>query len=242
MIRSFFVLLFYCILIESKHFNGGIINWAPVNPSSNSSTVSITITQSYFWTANVTLCSNIVPITPGEQFDNNTLKCAANCSAIDGYTPIDIITDCKRVSTVVNTMASQRSHIVDLNADAFFSITYRDNYWLDLNHPLVSKPPWAMVASIDVRRRSDGFINTPPIASVVSPRYAIVNQTTKITIPIFDVNGDVYKCRWAKNDTVDECDGICYPSSVPTGTYLEGCTVSFIGYVVGTWYGIAIQV
>ncbi|CAF3944198.1 unnamed protein product, partial [Rotaria sp. Silwood1] len=44
--------------------------------------------------------------------------------------------------------------------------------------------------------RSDGFINTPPEATVVSPQYVIVNQTTKIQIPVSDANaGDDIRCR-----------------------------------------------
>ena len=41
---------------------------------------------------------------------------------------------------------------------------------------------------------------------------------------------------------IDECGGICYPSSVPNGTTLSNCTLSFQGLVPGTWYAIAIQV
>ena len=243
MIRSLLIFLCCCVVINSRHFNGGIIDWAPVDPYTNSSIVSIIIIQSYFWTANITKCSNVVPITLGEPFSNNTLNCVDNCSTNGGYSPIDIITDCQTVSTIVNTMSSQRSNIVNLTAGAYFSIAYRDGNWLPLNYPLVPGLTWSMVCSIDLRRRSDGFINTPPVASVISPQYAIVNQTTQITIAVSDVNaGDYVKCRWAKNDTIDECDGICYPGSVPNGTYLSGCTIYFIGYVVGTWYGVAIHV
>ncbi|CAF1245134.1 unnamed protein product, partial [Rotaria sordida] len=199
--------------------------------------------------------------------------------------------------------------------------------------------------------RSDGFINTPPEATVVSPQYVIVNRTTQIKIPVSDADtGDTVRCRWSvytagsrkrrqgseyegfynerivntyrkltsdgetahirrkrkpsppdpcntktcnsycKNtcpchcstctgttcsgDTcvapksycphgtttvetpgtvpttisypnrqpIDECGGICYPSSVPSGTTLSNCTLSFKGMVPDRWYAIAIQV
>jgi hypothetical protein len=195
--------------------------------------------------------------------------------------------------------------------------------------------------------RPDGFINTPPVASVVSPQYAIVNTTTEIEILVSDVNiGDDVRCRWStytpgyrrrkrsddveehqsykyaasihdkitgneeimygrkiakrsnpctscanacmKNcpcscaacagttcsgpkcmtssgcpsgtttietpgtlaptssyphlQAIDECGGICYPSSMPNGTILSGCTLSFQGLVSGAWYAVAIQV
>ncbi|CAF0951570.1 unnamed protein product [Rotaria sordida] len=41
---------------------------------------------------------------------------------------------------------------------------------------------------------------------------------------------------------VDECADICYPDSVPSGTSLSDCTVTFTGYKAGIWYAVAIQV
>jgi hypothetical protein len=41
---------------------------------------------------------------------------------------------------------------------------------------------------------------------------------------------------------IDECGGICYPSSLPNGTTLSNCTLNFTGLVAGAWYGVAIQV
>ncbi|CAF1397320.1 unnamed protein product [Rotaria magnacalcarata] len=41
---------------------------------------------------------------------------------------------------------------------------------------------------------------------------------------------------------IDECGGICYPSSVPSGTTLSNCTLSFTGLVPDTWYAVSIQV
>ena len=133
-------------------------------------------------------------------------------------------------------MSSQRSVGINLTAGAYFRIAYADDRWIALNYPVVSGLPWSLVCLIDLRLRSDGFINTSPVA--------IVNRTTQITIPVSDVNtGDDVRRRWATNNqTFDECAGICYPGSVPDGTIFSGCTIHFIGYVVNTWYGIAIQV
>ena len=41
---------------------------------------------------------------------------------------------------------------------------------------------------------------------------------------------------------IDECGGICYPGSLPSGTSLSNCTISFTGLVPGRWYGVAVQV
>ena len=253
-----------------------------------------------------------------------------------------------------------------------------------LNDPAKSGLQWSIVTFIDLRMRTDGFINTPPVASVASPQYAIVNKTIQINIPVSDVNaGDDVRCRWSVyipgyrrrrsdgekhlnyqpdflfykrigtveeiihtrkkrgcgcggNDpdncgqssclcscslcngnsncgttipttttyitaattsttstttkttsttstttkttsttstttttvtttvtdtttidtpgtlkststypyrqAIDECGGICYPSSTPNGTTLSSCTITFTGHKAGTWYAVAIQV
>jgi hypothetical protein len=41
---------------------------------------------------------------------------------------------------------------------------------------------------------------------------------------------------------IDECGGICYPGSVPNGTSLANCTITFTGLRAGTWYAVAVQV
>lgn len=247
MIHSLVLLLISGVLIEGSHFNGGTITWQPVYPSSNSSKVPIIITQSYFWTSSIIVCSTNVPKTSSSPQNNVVnLTCVSGCSTDGGYSllPIDILTDCQTINTLVDIMSSQRSVGINLTAGAYFRIAYIDDRWIALNYPVISGLPWSLVCFIDLRLRPDGFINTSPIASVVSPQYAIVNRTTQISIPVSDVNtGDTVRCRWATNNqTFDECAGVCYPNSVPNGTFLSGCTIHFIGYVVNTWYGIAIQV
>jgi hypothetical protein len=243
-------------------------------------------------------------------------------------------------------MASQRSVNTNLTADAHFSVSYTGSAWVAVNYPAISNLPWSLVCLIDLRMRPDGFINSAPVASIISPQYAVVNRTTQITIPVSDADvGDDVRCRWAvyiagsgrrkRSDEekeqqyikqnyvssiykkqhkdeetihsrkkrgncrgcqstcvqyslcccpacagttctgwtcttsggcaavavtieaqgttlstssypitqpIDECGGICYPSSVPTGTTLSNCTVSFLGLVPNVWYGVAVQV
>jgi hypothetical protein len=140
-------------------------------------------------------------------------------------------------------MTSQRSVNTNLTAGAYFSVSYTGSAWVALNYPTQSNLIWSIVCLINLRLRPDGLINTAPVASVISPEYAVVNRTTQITIPVSDANaGDDVRCRWAVNTVVNECGGICYPSSLPTGTTLSNCTISFFGPIAGVWYGVAIQV
>lgn len=331
------------------HFNGGTIRWEPVNPYSNSSMVSIRIIQTYSWTYPTISCDINVPITTSGRTSTNTnLTCVTDCSTDGGYhtKPVTILTDCQTINSALGIMTSQRSVNINLTANAHFYVAYVGSAWLALNDPPQSGLEWSIVCFIDLRMRPDGFINTPPTASVVSPQYAIVNKTTQITIPVWDTNtSDDVRCRWsvytagtrrrrrsaeqqsinkyyggqiykktstnkenihirkkrgpkdpcatcattcAKDCTctcsgctgttcsgpkctiktgcpvgtttletpgtikptssyptrqaIDECGGICYPGSVPNGTSLSGCTISFTGLVSGTWYAVAIQV
>jgi hypothetical protein len=356
-------LLFLTIVSDARHFNGGTIRWEPVNPYDNSSSIAITIMQSYWWTYPLISCATDVPITTsGRSSTNANLTCVTDCSTDGGYStaPVNILTDCTSVSPSLGMMTSQRSVNVTLTSNAHFYISYEGSAWVALNDPAEAGLQWSITCFIDLRMRSDGFINTPPTASVVSPQYVIVNQTTQIQIHVSDVNtGDDVRCRWStytpgyrrrkrsyeeepqshayaaqtykkstKNEEIiharrkrvvfgtlatttpdpcyslcsyncpcncsgcigttctgsqcsalsgcpvtttiagatvvtttidtpgtlqptssypnrqpiDECGGICYPSSVPNGTSLSNCTLSFDGLVPNTWYAVAIQV
>ena len=244
------LLLSLCaIVINGSHFNGGTIRWVPVNPQDNSTTVTITIVQSYSWSYPSTTCANNVPIsTPLRASQNSNLTCIANCLTDGGYSnkPIDILTDCTSSTSALGVMTSQKSKNVTVSSGAYFSVAYRGGAWVGLGNPVLSSLSWSIVSSIDLRLRPDGIINTSPIANVFSPRYAIVNQITIIPIAVSDVNtGDDIRCRWSiKSITplIDECNGICYPANIPSNTNLSNCTVTFRGLVVGVWYAAAIQV
>lgn len=196
------VCLWSISFVDLRHFNGGTITWKPINPYDNSTHIDITITQSYTWTYPLISCLTNVPIsTPGRSSQNTNLTCMADCSTDGGYSsvPIDILTDCQSASSSLGMLSSQRSKNVSLMADTHFYLSFVGSAWVSLNDPAESGLQWSIVTYIDLRRRLDGFINTPPVATVVSPQYAIVNQTIDIQIPVSDVNvGDDVRCRWSK--------------------------------------------
>lgn len=337
------ILLLYLLCsihsIHSIHFNGGTITWSPVDASSNASSITITITQTYSWAYPIMNCANNVPIsTSGRTNSNDNLTCVAGCGTDGGYSanPINILTDCVSFSSSLGTMASSRSVNVTLLSNANFSIAYQGAAWRSLNYPPIGGLDWSILCSINLRKRPDGLINTPPVVNIVSPQYVIVNRTTKIRVPVSDVNqDDDVRCRWATyqqgyrrrrnvNDkdaqrvrrslhslygkitgneeeyirlrvkrqatgsatsgtsatvtatnpsptatgtdpsptattsetpgtkrstssfihrqAIDECGGICYPSSMPNNTNLSDCTITFTGLVAGAWYAVALQV
>jgi hypothetical protein len=143
-------------------------------------------------------------------------------------------------------MTSDSFNNVTLSSGAYFYLVYTGDAWRGLNNPPQTGLYWSIVTFIDLQMRSDGFINTPPIANIISPQYVIVNKITQIPIAVSDVNpGDDVRCRWSTNSTVppfSECAGVCYPGSLPSGTNISNCTVTFEGPTAGIWYAAAIQV
>ncbi|CAF2618730.1 unnamed protein product [Rotaria sp. Silwood2] len=151
--------------------------------------------------------------------------CVANCSTDGGYStaPISILTDCTSYSSTLGMMSSERSANITLNAGAYFYVAYKGSAWRNLYATFTSGLDWSIVSLIDLRLRSDGIINTPPVANVLSPQYTIVNTTTLIDISVSDINTD--------DDVV-----------LPNDTTLSNCTISFTGLIPNTWYPIALQV
>ena len=198
----FFILfiLLWTNAVRSNHFNGGTITWAPVYPNSNSSSVLITVTQTYSWVYPTETCTNNIPLSSGGGVN---LTCIANCSTQGGYATqtISIRTDCTSFSASLGLVFSERSVNITLNVSTYFWIAYRGMAWRSLENALTNNTPgWSITSLIDLRRRPDGLINTPPISQVASPQYVLVNTTTAINLLVSDVNsGDDLRCRWPSN-------------------------------------------
>lgn len=247
LIRCLFSLL--CVTsIDAYHFSGGTIRWEPIDPYDNSNSTAITIIQSYIWDDSLIVCGTSVPISTSSTYSYMNLTCVGNCSAEGGYSTksINTLTDCTSSNPTMDVLLSRKSKNITLTADAHFHLINRGSGWPDLNQPPDPTANWSIVFYIDLRKRPDGFINTPPSASVYSPQYAIVNKPIQFRISASDANiGDDIRCRWAEkftNPSIDECGGACYPSSMPTSATLSNCILNFTGPFSNTWYVVAIQV
>lgn len=200
MIRWFFI-LFVTIFTHATHFNGGIIRWFPVNPNEKSSSVTITIIQTYFWAYPLMKCAKDVPLsTIGRSATVKNIECVVDCSTDGGYSinPINSVTDCISASSLTQAMISERAVNITLNADAHFYASYIGTAWRALSNPVHVGLEWSILFFIDIRKRPDGLINTPPVVQVISPQFVIVNRTAQILIPVSDTNrGDDIRCRWS---------------------------------------------
>lgn len=196
MIGTFLLIVIWTKVIGAAHFNGGTISWIPVYPDSNSSSVLITIMQSYSWVAPPENCTTNIPRSSGS---NVNLTCVGNCSTQGGFAnrTVSIITDCSSYSASKGLVYSQRSVNITLNINAYFWVAYRGSNWRTLQNGGAGNA-WSIVSLINLIRRPDGLINSPPVPQINSPQYVIVNRTTVIILPVTDPNaGDDLRCRWS---------------------------------------------
>ncbi|CAF3856350.1 unnamed protein product [Adineta steineri] len=103
---------------------------------------------------------------------------------------------------------------------------------------------WSIGCCIDLTVRPDGFINTPPVATIISPITIPINTITNITIPVIDADDDFLSCRWAqKTAALDECGDVC---QMAPGSTLDNddCVLTYnsTGKTVGQYYAVTLMV
>jgi len=195
MLAYFLISLFLLTPIQSAHFRGGTIYWTPVDPTTTSSTVVVTVIQTYLWRLSAVPCVYTGFATSGY------IPCVTDCSTSGNYTSTTLSaqTTCISSSPSIDAMTGQGIRNIALDAESHFTIAYQGNAWISLvNSYSLGGGKWSISTVIDLRRRADGIFNTPPMSYVQSPQYVVLNRTKSISIPVLDVNqGDDVRCRWA---------------------------------------------
>ena len=195
MLAYFLISLLFLTPIQSAHFRGGTIYWIPVDPTTTSSTVVVTVIQTYLWRLSAVPCVYTGFATSGY------IPCVTDCSTSGSYTSTTLSaqTTCISSSPSIDAMTGQGIRNIALDAESHFTIAYQGNAWISLvNSYSLGGGKWSISTVIDLRRRADGIFNTPPMSYVQSPQYVVLNRTKSISIPVLDVNqGDDVRCRWA---------------------------------------------
>ncbi|CAF3561829.1 unnamed protein product [Adineta steineri] len=233
---------------SSNHFYGGTITWKSLNNTDFNSTISVMFTQSYEWRQTQTHCdqSYISNQTIKIPMNGDKLECVTNSSACGNYIPLSVNGYCTDFSTLTDSSSSQISDIEEITMDSKFCVAYQGATWpgIILLGWYVDSAKWSLGCCVDLTLRSDGFINTPPVATVISPIRVPTNTLTNIFIPVTDADNDTLLCRWAMNVSLfDECGDIC--GEVPGSTLIaENCTLIFnsTGKQAGDFYAVALMV
>jgi hypothetical protein len=197
-----YIIITHCILVvESTHFYGGTVTWKPMNNTADGSTIPIMFTQSYQWRlsysgagCNQSTIVNQSPMIPGA---SDKLTCTTTGSSCGGYTAISINEYCTDFSVLVDSSSGQVSTVQNIAVGSTFCVAYQGSAWVTLyttncgwsgrkkrmwggatttaaSGCYSSSAGWSIGTCIDLTIRSDGFINTPPVATVISRMYLIV--------------------------------------------------------------------
>jgi hypothetical protein len=241
-----FTLLTIIVIVHGTYFEGGTISYKVVG--NNGSGLIVRITQSYTYTYPTIYCNNTyianqwaLSLT-GYSDANATLACIANCSTDGGYSPVPVTSKCTDYSAAMSITVGQRTDYVILTNGSYFTAAYASSVWRNLSLPSgVSTNNWSISTVIDLRVRTDGTWNTPPIATMISPVYIPVGVQQQISIPTIDADNDNVRCRFASGS--NECGTVCPPASLPAGTSIStDCNLTITGANADDWYYVALQV
>ena len=188
--------LFYFITVhfsrvQSAHFSGGSVTWKPLNTTGTiGSTINVMFTQSYQWkrSAAGSFCNDtyIVDRSPLVPSGSGSLECVTGTtSQCGGYTTISTRAFCIDYSIPMDSSSTQISTIKNLTVGSKFCVAFQGSAWVKLNVecPTAANPSssttatpvcyntgarWSIGTCVDLSIRPDGFINSPPVATVMS--------------------------------------------------------------------------
>lgn len=182
----FFVYIFiisHNCFIESVHFLGGTISWKPMNNEETNSPVPVMFTQSYQWKLSATYCNQSrVYNLPSVPAAPDLLECVSASNLCGGFVSLGTKGYCIDSSTILDSRSTQISDVENITADSKFCIAFQSIYWRTLRSPSCSytctttTAKWSIGSCIDLTIRPEGFINTSPVATVISRKYLLTHH------------------------------------------------------------------
>ena len=161
-------------MVQSSHFYGGTMTWKPLNNTDLNAMVSVMFTQSYQWRQLVVHCDQdtITNKSPKIPMNADLVQCVS--SSCGSYVPVSVNGYCTDYSTVLDSSASQISDVENITSGSKFCVAYRSVAWPGHQSPscnfscYVDTAKWSIGYCIDLETRPDGFLNTPPVATIIS--------------------------------------------------------------------------
>lgn len=146
-----------------------------MNNKDNNSVISVMFTQSYQWTAGQTACNQSrIYNLPSVAIHNDTFDCVSNTSLCGGFLPLDPEGYCLDASIVLDSRSTQIFNIENITADSKFCVAYQSAHWRTIRSSLCNFScysnalQWSIGSCVNLSMRSEGFINTSPVATVIS--------------------------------------------------------------------------
>ena len=239
------LLIYLLPVVQAAHFRGGYISWQTISPNdTNTTMVTINIQQTYWWSYQRFPCTAAPIGGPG------SLVCLTfNCSNyVSGMA--NVSGPCVSFDISLNTSTAQSVTSVTLQAGSRLVLGFTGSSWWPLVSSSVSA--FSLTTLIDLNIRSDtGRINSSPTSTMVVLVTVLPNTQQTLRVPMFDIDSDVIKCRWANgaevidSRTIDECGGIC--QNIPgaqlyTSSNTDNrCVLVFTAALPG-YYVVALQI
>jgi hypothetical protein len=185
--------------VESSHFRGGTISWAPIDSSVTFpvASVQVNITMRFFWNLNavfINVCNTPALVASGNLFGDT-----GNLNSLNGpYWSLDSRANCYAYDTVNAWQAQRRSQTQSVITTSQVTAMWKGNAWINGVNNINSTSYWYLVVMMDLSQRVDtGKINTSPVTSMIPYVIIAANCTNNrsITIPVYDADGDVVRCR-----------------------------------------------
>ncbi|CAF4969164.1 unnamed protein product, partial [Rotaria sp. Silwood1] len=219
MIYIVFQLSILVIAVRAPHYKGGLINWKPVDPYTNSSNVEVIIYQSHSWTLSRLHCDQALINSLGLYVDGTSfsgeprIECQspAGCSGT-GFNTISQVTYCTDFSTAVQISSGALIKKITLDRNTDILVGFNSSAWAsEIKTSLnTAANGWRVITHIDLTQKYP--INSSPVTGSLPLIRVIEGQTAIIQIPAADWDRtDDIRCRWANSSgpAGDECGDIC---------------------------------
>ncbi|UJR07234.1 hypothetical protein I4U23_011522 [Adineta vaga] len=156
---------------------------------------------------------------------------------------------CTDFNNPLVTMSGEYYNTFSISINVAFSIVFSAGNWLTALGAGFGNLGWSVVSRISTILRTDGYLNTSPVAVSLPIIYKQTNIRHTHVVQMSDFDGsDILQCRWSTSsgnvNGADECSGICngLPGGVTAILTGSNCTMSFTLTTDYWYYGVALQI
>ncbi|KAL3883750.1 hypothetical protein ACJMK2_029984 [Sinanodonta woodiana] len=227
-------LILVCLILlpicRSTHFRGAIFMWKPTGNH-----MEIEIDFRISWRRSDTFCDESTIASRRYLLNRNSfLVCHKNCMGLMDY----LTFYCTDFSSEDDWTSGKRSFRYTFPSNHInFEFGFSGGNWISLVTGVDKR--WSFSVRVDLANRSDKRrANSSPRTDMFPLVRLAYGCNHTITIPVYDVDGDQVRCRWAIGST--ECADVCkaFPNSV---LHEDDCTITYSAVDKIGYYAVAIQ-
>ena len=228
----------FVAIAHASHFRGGLVHLKTVGPISQTTGLTLDVTQRYGWRRSYghnTYCDDSTIASKHVIANVGYLHCRVGCS---GSLSVGIY--CTDYSITGDWTVGERVQRIPLPFAPNMEASFASAAWLN-NLVIGGGSSWELRVKLNLTatlaERTENASPETKMEPIVNLLYGC-NHT--ITIPVEDADGDVVRCRWAES-TYRECGGVCraFPDAVLNE---RDCTIFYSATGIIGLYAVAIQI